>query len=147
MRVSGPSWSGSRRSRRRPVPGPLRRSLCPLRLPRRRVFEPAPIELYTGVPEQDPLVSNSKKPVKVALLGCGTVGGGVVRLISGDDGRLAEHIGAPIEIAHVLVRDPSKARVPGLNPALVTPDANAVLSDDSIDVVVELIGGEEPALG
>jgi homoserine dehydrogenase len=92
-------------------------------------------------------MSNQKKPVRIALLGCGTVGGGVVRLVAGDDGRLAEHVGAPIEIAHVLVRDPSKARVPELNPALVTTDANAVLSDDSVDVVVEIMGGEEPAFG
>jgi homoserine dehydrogenase len=73
------------------------------------------------------------------------VGGGVIRLITGSEGRLAAHVGAEIEVAHVLVRDLGKSRVPECDPALLKTDANAVLGDDSVDVVVEVMGGEEPA--
>ncbi|HVU01166.1 MAG TPA: homoserine dehydrogenase [Polyangiaceae bacterium] len=86
-----------------------------------------------------------KRPVKVALLGAGTVGGGVIRLVRGSDDHLASRVGAPVEIAHVLVRDASRARVPECDPALVTTDARKVLSDPSVDVVVEVMGGIEPS--
>jgi homoserine dehydrogenase len=93
------------------------------------------------------LVSNEIKSVRVALLGCGTVGGGVVRLIRGSKDHLASRIGAPLEIAHVLVRDKSKVRVPECDPAWLTSDANRVLADPTVDVVVEVMGGAEPARG
>lgn len=92
-------------------------------------------------------MSNVKTPVRIALLGCGTVGGGVIRLIAGSKDRLASRVGAPLEIAHVLVRDPKKARVPECNPSWVTTDASRVLDDESVDVVVEVMGGAEPARG
>ncbi len=84
------------------------------------------------------------KPIRFALLGCGTVGGGVAELVARDGTYLARRIGAPLELAHVLVRDLGKVRrdVPA---SLVTTDAERVLSDPSVDVVVEVMGGEEPA--
>jgi homoserine dehydrogenase len=90
-------------------------------------------------------VSNEGKPVRVALLGCGTVGGGVVRLIRGSGERLASRVGAPLEIAHILVRDAAKSRVPECDPSIITTDSNRVLGDDSVDIVVEIMGGSEPA--
>jgi homoserine dehydrogenase len=90
-------------------------------------------------------VPNDKKPVRIALLGCGTVGGGVIRLVRGSAEHLAARVGAPLEIAHVLVRDAARQRVPECDASLVTTDANRVFDDESVDVVVEVMGGEEPA--
>ncbi|HEX4336004.1 MAG TPA: homoserine dehydrogenase [Polyangiaceae bacterium] len=83
--------------------------------------------------------------MRVALLGCGTVGGGVIRLIKGSPDGLSSRIGAPLELVHVLVRDAKRARVPGCDPAIVTTDAKRVLEDPTVDVVVEVMGGAEPA--
>jgi homoserine dehydrogenase len=92
-------------------------------------------------------VSNEGRSVKIALLGCGTVGGGVIRLIQRSSDRLVSRIGARLEIAHVLVRDGAKARVPECDSAYVTTDANRIFSDPSIDLVVEVMGGSQPARG
>jgi homoserine dehydrogenase len=85
--------------------------------------------------------------IKVGLLGCGTVGGGVVELLRANAAYIEARVGAPIEIAKVLVRDPAKERVPSLDKARLTTDPEAVLGDDSLDVVVEVIGGVDPAQG
>jgi homoserine dehydrogenase len=84
------------------------------------------------------------KPVRLGLLGCGTVGGGVVRLLHANAEYVARSVGAPLEIARVLVRDPAKARVPELDGKLVTSDAEGILGDSSIDIFVEVMGGVEP---
>ena len=86
-----------------------------------------------------------KFPVRLGLLGCGTVGGGVIRLIRDNKAYLASRVGAPLEVAHVLVRDPVKDRVPECNREWLTTDAEAVFSDKDVDVLVEVMGGEEPA--
>ena len=83
--------------------------------------------------------------IKVGLLGCGTVGGGVVQLLRANATYIEARVGAPIDIARVLVRDPNKERVPELDRSRVTTDAKAVLEDPSIDVVVEVMGGVDPA--
>lgn len=83
--------------------------------------------------------------IKVGLLGCGTVGGGVVQLLRANAAYIEARVGAPIEIARVVVRDPKKERVPELDKARITTDADAVVKDPSIDVVVEVMGGVEPA--
>lgn len=83
--------------------------------------------------------------IKVGLLGCGTVGGGVVQLLRANASYIEARVGAPIDIARVLVRDPNKERVAELDRDRVTTDAAAVLGDPSIDVVVEVMGGAEPA--
>lgn len=83
--------------------------------------------------------------IKVGLLGCGTVGGGVVQLLRANAAYIEARVGAPIEIARVLVRDPNKERVAELDSRSVTTDAKTILDDPSIDVVVEVMGGVEPA--
>jgi homoserine dehydrogenase len=85
--------------------------------------------------------------VKVGLLGCGTVGGGVVQLLRANAAYIEARVGAAIDIARVVVRDPTKDRVPELDRSRVTTDAKAVLDDTSIDVVVEVMGGVDPARG
>ncbi len=86
-----------------------------------------------------------KFPVRIALLGCGTVGGGVIQLIQENAEYLASRVGAPLEIRHVLVRDADKERVPGCKKEWLTSDPEVVLADDATDLVIEVMGGEEPA--
>jgi homoserine dehydrogenase len=85
------------------------------------------------------------RPVRLGLLGCGTVGGGVIQLLNANASYLAERVGAPLEVARILVRDPGKERVPEVDRALLTADPEAVLGDPSIDLFVEVMGGVDPA--
>ncbi|MEV5385943.1 homoserine dehydrogenase [Streptomyces sp. NPDC052721] len=84
------------------------------------------------------------RPLKVALLGCGVVGSEVARIMTTHADDLAARIGAPVELAGVAVRRPAKVRE-GIDPSLVTTDATALVKRGDIDVVVEVIGGIEPA--
>ena len=79
---------------------------------------------------------------RVALLGCGTVGAEVVRLLREQADELAARVGARLELVGVAVRRPH--RHPELG-ELVTTDAAALVVRDDVDVVVEVIGGIEPA--
>src|SRR5579872_2339271 len=85
------------------------------------------------------------RSVRIGLLGCGTVGGGVIQLLRANAEYLAQSVGAPLEVARVLVRAPDKGRVPELDRALLTTDPEAVLGDPSIDVYIEVMGGVDPA--
>lgn len=84
------------------------------------------------------------RPLRVALLGAGNVGTEVVRLLQETSGDLAARVGAPLELVAVVVRDAEKARE-GIDPALLTTDAEAVVARTDIDIVIELMGGIEPA--
>jgi len=86
-----------------------------------------------------------RSPVRIGLLGCGVVGGGVLRLLNENRGYLELRVGAPLEVTHVLVRDPSKERVKELRPEWVTTDPEVIFKDESVDLVVEVMGGEHPA--
>lgn len=88
---------------------------------------------------------DTKKSVRIALLGCGTVGGGVLKLLEDNREAFAARVGAPLEVAHVLVKDPRKTRVPECDPKLITTNPEMVFRDETVDLVVEVIGGEEPA--
>ncbi|WP_281283668.1 homoserine dehydrogenase [Nonomuraea longispora] len=85
------------------------------------------------------------KPLKVALLGCGVVGSQVIRLMHEQAGDLAARIGAPLELAGVAVRRLGRKRDVEIAPELFTTDAEALVTRDDIDIVVEVIGGIEPA--
>jgi homoserine dehydrogenase len=82
-------------------------------------------------------------PVRIGLLGCGTVGGGVIRLIQDNAEYLASRVGAELAIRRVLIRDPVKDRVPECQRDWLTTDAEQVFADS--DLIVEVIGGEDPA--
>jgi homoserine dehydrogenase len=84
--------------------------------------------------------------LKVALLGCGVVGSEVARLLATHAEDLAARVGRPLELAGIAVRRPSRARgdLP-VDPALFTTDAESLVARDDVDVVVEVIGGIEPA--
>jgi homoserine dehydrogenase len=83
------------------------------------------------------------KPLKVALLGCGTVGSAVLKLIEEQAADLTARIGRSVEVAGIAVRRPAHhADVPA---HLLTTDALALVTRDDVDLVVEVIGGIEPA--
>lgn len=81
--------------------------------------------------------------LRVALLGCGTVGAGFVRLARTEGRRIAARHGVELEIGPILVRDRDKER-PGVDPALLTTCATEAIDGDC-DVVVELVGGVHSA--
>jgi homoserine dehydrogenase len=85
------------------------------------------------------------RPLKVALLGCGVVGSSVVRLLREQSKDLAHRVGAPVELAGIAVRRPALRRDVEIDPALFTTDATALVTRDDVDIVVEVIGGIEPA--
>ncbi len=82
--------------------------------------------------------------VKVAVLGAGNVGGALVSILLSDAAGIAARSGVQLALAGVAVGDPSRAR-PGIPADLITGDAKALVEDPEVDVVVELIGGIEPA--
>ena len=84
-------------------------------------------------------------PLKVAVLGCGSVGSQVVRLLQEQSDDLAARIGAPIELAGVAVRRLDAPREVELPDELLTTDAIGLVTRGDIDLVVEVIGGIEPA--
>lgn len=87
-----------------------------------------------------------KSPVRISLLGCGTVGGGVLRLLQENRSFLALRTGGDIEVTHVLVKSPNKERVPECKKEWLTTDPEVIFGDPRVDVVVEVMGGEHPAL-
>ncbi|WP_211318586.1 homoserine dehydrogenase [Nocardioides silvaticus] len=86
-----------------------------------------------------------QKPLKVAVLGCGVVGSQVVRLLDEQAGDIAARVGAPVEIAGVAVRRLDAPRDVDVPSDLLTTDALGLVSRDDVDLVVEVIGGIEPA--
>jgi homoserine dehydrogenase len=85
-------------------------------------------------------------PLRVALLGCGTVGSEVFRLLGEQAADLTARVGAPLHVAGVAVRDPAgRVRAAGVPDALVTTDAMSLVTRSDVDIVVEMIGGIEPA--
>jgi homoserine dehydrogenase len=85
------------------------------------------------------------QPLRVALLGCGVVGSEVVRLLRSQSDDLAARIGAPVELVGIGVRDLAQDRGPFVPVDLLTDDAAALVGRHDVDVVVETIGGIEPA--
>ena len=83
--------------------------------------------------------------MKIALLGCGVVGSEVVRLLHSHAEDLAARVGAPLELAGIAVRRPDRVRDVPADPALFTTDAAALVAREDIDLVIEVVGGIEPA--
>jgi homoserine dehydrogenase len=84
-------------------------------------------------------------PVKVGLLGLGTVGGGTFNVLRRNAEEIARRAGRGIEITHAAAREYDPSRLPGIDSVKVSDDAFAVVDDPEIDIIVELIGGYEPA--
>jgi homoserine dehydrogenase len=83
-------------------------------------------------------------PLRVAMLGCGVVGSEVARLIIEQAADLRARVGRPLELVGIAVRRDDRQR-PGIEPGLLTTDAEALVNREDIDLVIELIGGIEPA--
>jgi homoserine dehydrogenase len=79
------------------------------------------------------------------MLGCGAVGTGVARLLADHATELRDRTGTTIVLQRVAVRDLRKPRDEAVDPALLTDDATAVVTDPEVDIVVEAMGGIEPA--
>jgi homoserine dehydrogenase len=82
---------------------------------------------------------------KVAIIGLGTVGSGVARLLIESGDRLARHAGRELVLAQVVVKDPRKKRQIRLSESIVSDDLKRITSDPEIKVVALLVGGLEPA--
>jgi len=86
-----------------------------------------------------------RERIRVGLLGMGTVGRGVYRLLQDNATLITQRIGVPVEVARVLVRDRSRNRGIEVPEGVLTENADEILDDPSIDIVVEVIGGIDPA--
>jgi homoserine dehydrogenase len=87
----------------------------------------------------------SERTLKVGLLGCGTVGAAVVRLLEAHGDDIARRAGCRLEVARVAVRDPARDRDVPVPRERFVADPMEVLDDPEVDIVCELIGGREPA--
>ena len=86
------------------------------------------------------------KELNIALLGLGTVGSGVVKIIEENRQQIKDTINKDIVIKHILVRDKSKKLPLNISQYHLTEDINDILNDNSIDIVVEVMGGIEPTV-
>ena len=84
-------------------------------------------------------------PVNVGLLGLGTVGGGTFNVLNRNADEITRRAGRGIRISHAAARDYDPARLPGIEAISVSDDAFTVVDEPGVDIVVELIGGYEPA--
>jgi len=87
----------------------------------------------------------SDRTLRVGLLGCGTVGTAVTRLLHDHREDIARRAGCRLEVWKIAVRDPSKRREVPVHPSAFTADPVEVVDDPVIDIVCELMGGSEPA--
>ena len=87
------------------------------------------------------LPSTNKLPLQIGLLGLGTVGTGFAEAILGN-----QHLAEQLIIKKVLVKDLTKTRSTLINRAILTDDPGEVINDPNIDVIVEALGGEFPAV-
>jgi len=82
--------------------------------------------------------------VKVAIIGFGTIGSGVARLLLEQNERISRHVGKRVELVAVVDPDTARPRNVTLPPGMLTSDLNRVLNDPEVEAVVQLIGGLEP---
>ena len=82
-----------------------------------------------------------KKSIGVGLMGLGTIGGGVFKALSARDNTIAEATGCPVVLRKVLEKRPV-----AIEPRLLTKDVREILTDPEIDIVIEVLGGEHPAV-
>ncbi|MDY6833574.1 MAG: homoserine dehydrogenase [Chloroflexota bacterium] len=83
--------------------------------------------------------------IGIGILGLGVVGSGVAQSLMLKAGAISEQVGCPVNLKKVLIRTPRKKRSLKLNPSFITTDSSQILDDPNIAIVVEVMGGEEPA--
>ena len=87
----------------------------------------------------------SGKAIKVGILGLGNIGAGTVEILQRNSALIERRLGVPLQLVRAADLDPTRAKRLGLSDSVYTTDAKAVLNDPEVQVVVELIGGIEPA--
>ena len=87
---------------------------------------------------------SAHKNIQIGMLGCGVVGGQVAALLEKNNAELSTRAGATLVLKKIAVRDIKSARE-GINPALLTTDAQSVINDPEIDIIIEVMGGIDPA--
>jgi homoserine dehydrogenase len=83
--------------------------------------------------------------IRVGLLGCGTVGTGVLRILRDNASDIEARLGVKVEVVKIAVRDTDKPRDGIVPRTMMTRDANEVIDDPNVQVIVEVMGGYEPA--
>ncbi|MCC3143971.1 homoserine dehydrogenase [Halanaerobium sp. Z-7514] len=83
--------------------------------------------------------------LKIGILGLGTVGSGVVKIMQQNSANIHNKVGTNLEIEKILVSNINKDRIVDIEAGILTEDETEILDNPAIDIVVELIGGEEPA--
>src|SRR3984893_12465719 len=91
------------------------------------------------------MVRNDEGLVRVGILGCGNVGTALVRLLDANADLITRRSGVRIEVVRVAVQNLTKERDVSFAPGVLTNDAESVVTDRDVDVIVEMIGGVEPA--
>ena len=87
---------------------------------------------------------SNNRTLKVGMLGCGVVGSNVARLLREDSGDFAARSGATLTLAKVAVKNASTKRE-NVDQSIITTDPHSIVNDPSIDIVIEVMGGIEPA--
>ncbi|MCD5401302.1 homoserine dehydrogenase, partial [candidate division NPL-UPA2 bacterium] len=86
-----------------------------------------------------------KKTVKIGLVGWGTVGGGLLKVLKTNGPLIEERLGGRLEIKAIADKDITTPRSLEVDGKILTTDVESLLHDSEIDIIVELIGGKEPA--
>ncbi len=87
---------------------------------------------------------NTLKPIKLGILGCGTVGTALIELIAEQANYISAKTGTKLEVAKIGVKDIEKERSQAIPKNLLTQDLESIVNDENIDMVVELMGGIDP---
>ncbi len=90
-------------------------------------------------------INHERRPLRVGILGCGNVGAALFAILQRDQAHLADRTGLDFEVTRVAVRNLSAERSVELPPGVLTRDSEALVVADDVDVVVEAMGGIEPA--
>ena len=85
------------------------------------------------------------RPVKIGIIGLGTLGSGTLQILRENGNILEDRLGAPIEIVRAADLDKERLQASGLDKGVLTTSAEEVVRDPEVEIVVELIGGIEPA--
>jgi homoserine dehydrogenase len=86
-----------------------------------------------------------KHSINIGLIGLGTVGSGALKILQDNRELIRHRLGTPIQVAKIAVRDTRRDRGFDISPAMLTDNAAEIIDDPNIDIVVEVIGGYEPA--
>lgn len=90
-------------------------------------------------------MSGERETIGIGFIGCGTVGAEAVRILQSRRDEIGRYTGLDLDVVRVAVKDPTRDRGVALPADVFTTDPAAVVADDAVDVVVEVVGGLEPA--